>query len=97
MDTYGFRGPTGLDLASARYLDDPVLVLEQMRHYVLLDESTQESPQQTYERRQSERRHAYHRLRETARNPLEAQLVSRLSRSPQKHSAGCGRATSTIS
>lgn len=86
MDSYGFRGPNELDLAAPRYGDDPRLVLEQMRQYVLLDEQTQENPQQAYERRQRERREAYRGLLETTRNPLKKWLVKRLYRSAEAFS-----------
>lgn len=80
MDSYGFRGPNELDLAAGRYADDPRLVLEQMRQYALLDESTHESPQHAYERRQHERRDTFRALLVTTRNPLKARLVKRLYR-----------------
>lgn len=86
MDRYGFRGAGELDLASARYADDPILVLEQMRQYVLLDESIQERPQQSYERRQRERREAYRELLARTRNPLKARLVERLYRAAEAFS-----------
>lgn len=86
MDTYGFRGPTELDLASARYADDPMPVLEQMRQYVLLDESAQQSPRQAYERRQHQRRQAYRALLQRTRNPLKARLVARLYRAAEAFS-----------
>ncbi len=86
MDRYGFRGAGELDLASARYADDPMLVLEQMRQYVLLDESVQESPRQSYERRQRERREAYRELLDGTRNPLKARLVTRLYRAAEAFS-----------
>ncbi|WP_186356195.1 PEP/pyruvate-binding domain-containing protein [Streptomonospora sp. PA3] len=75
---YGFRGPDELDLAAPRYADDPRPVLEQLRHYVLLDESAREAPRQAYERRQRERRAAYDRLLAGTRNPVKAWLVRRL-------------------
>lgn len=80
MDSYGFRGPNELDLAAPRYTDDPKLVLKQMRQYVRLDEVTQESPHQAYERRQRERREAYQVLLAGTRNPLKSWLVQRLYR-----------------
>lgn len=86
MDRYGFRGPNELDLAAPRYADDPSLVLEQMRQYVRLDEATQESPQQAYERRQRERLEAYRGLLEATRNPLKKWLVKRLYRSAEAFS-----------
>jgi pyruvate,water dikinase len=86
MQRYGFRGPNELDLASTRYADDPLLVLEQMRQYVMIDESTHESPQQSYKRRQSERREAYRELLDGTRNPLKARLVRRLYRATEAFS-----------
>jgi pyruvate,water dikinase len=86
MQRYGFRGPNELDLASTRYADDPLLVLEQMRQYVMIDESAHESPQQSYERRQRERRETYRKLLEGTRNPLKAQLVRRLYRATEAFS-----------
>lgn len=78
MQSYGFRGPNELDLASIRYADDLMLVLEQMRQYVRIDESAQESPKRSYERRQRERREAYRELLDGTRNPLKARLAERL-------------------
>lgn len=86
MDSYGFRGPNELDLAAPRYADDPSLVLEQMRQYVLLDEQAQENPRQAYERRQHERREAYRGLLVATRNPLKKWLVKRLYRSAEAFS-----------
>jgi phosphohistidine swiveling domain-containing protein len=80
MQRYGFRGPNELDLASPRYADAPMLVLEQMRQYVMIDESAHESPQQSYERRQRERREAYRELLEGTRNPLKTRLLKKLYR-----------------
>ncbi|RCW46045.1 pyruvate,water dikinase [Halopolyspora algeriensis] len=86
MDRYGFRGPNELDLASVRYADDPMLALEQMRQYVLLDESTQERPGHAYERRQRERREAYRKLLDGTRNPVTRWLVTRLYRAAETFS-----------
>ncbi|GAB3267173.1 PEP-utilizing enzyme [Arthrobacter pigmenti] len=78
MDSYGFRGPVELDLASARYADDTTMVLDQLRPYTLLDESSHESPQRAFERRQEQRREAYRALLAATGNPLKAWLVKRL-------------------
>ena len=86
LDHYGFRGPTELDLAAPRYADDPLLVIEQMRQYTLLDESTQQDPQQAYQRRRRERREAYHALLTETRNPLKTRLVARLYRTAEAFS-----------
>lgn len=86
MRRYGFRGPNELDLASTRYADEPILVLEQMRQYVMIDESAQESPKQSYERCQRERREAYRRLLDETRNLLKARLVKRLYRAAEAFS-----------
>lgn len=86
MGRYGFRGPTELDLASARYADEPLLVLEQMRQYALLDESAQETPQQSYERRQHERQKAHRELLDRTRNPLKARLAEKIYRTAEAFS-----------
>ncbi|GAA4926525.1 PEP/pyruvate-binding domain-containing protein [Streptomonospora halophila] len=83
MADYGFRGPDELDLATPRYADDPRPVLEQMRHYMLLDEETRENPRQASERRRRERRDAYRRLLDGTRSPLKARLVARLYRTAE--------------
>ncbi|TQN31632.1 PEP-utilizing family enzyme [Haloactinospora alba] len=88
MDSYGFRGPNELDLASPRYRDDPGIVLEQMRQYVELDEATQETPEQAHGRRQRQRREAYRGLLADTRNPLTAWLVRKLYRTAEAFS-GC--------
>jgi len=85
MQRYGFRGPDELDLASPRYVDDPILILEQMRQYVLLDESAEE-PQQAHERRQRERCEAYRELLDRTRNPIKAWLVKKLYRTVEAFS-----------
>ncbi len=85
MQEYGFRGPDELDLASPRYVDDPILVLEQMRQYVLLDKLAEE-PQQAYERRQRERCEAYRELLDRTRNPVKAWLVQKLYRTAEAFS-----------
>lgn len=86
MQSYGFRGPNELDLASTRYADDPMLALEQMGQYVRLDESVQERPRQSYERRQRERHEAYRELLEGTRNSLKARLAEKLYRAAEAFS-----------
>lgn len=86
LDRHGFRGPTEIDLAAARYADDPLIVLDQLRQYALLDEATHENPQQAHERRQRERREAYSALLAATRNPLEAFLLRRLYRTVEAFS-----------
>lgn len=80
IDAYGFRGPTELDLAAVRYADDYRLALEQMRQFVLVDESVRESPQQAFDRRQQERRDAFQALIDNTTNAFKARLTARLYR-----------------
>jgi phosphohistidine swiveling domain-containing protein len=79
MDRFGFRGPREVDLISARYADDPMIVLEQMKQFALLDDGSPD-PQAAFEQQQAERQTAYETLWETLRrkNRLKARVFRHL-------------------
>jgi len=65
MEKYGFRGPSELDMASPRYRDMPLLLLQQVKSIMAVRDSDQ-NPEAVYERSQQERHEAYEKLSEYA-------------------------------
>jgi pyruvate,water dikinase len=65
MEKYGFRGPSELDMASPRYRDMPLLLLQQVKSIMAVRDSDQ-NPEAIYERSQQERHKAYEVLSEFA-------------------------------
>lgn len=67
---YGLRGPSELELANARYSDDPRLALEQMSYMVDSDLD----PEEMQTQRVVERREAYDRLQQRVSSRKRRQL-----------------------
>jgi rifampicin phosphotransferase len=65
MEKYGFRGPAELDIASPRYRDTPLLLLQQVKSIMAIRDSEQ-NPEAIYQRSQQERHDAYEFLSEVA-------------------------------
>jgi rifampicin phosphotransferase len=65
MEKYGFRGPAELDIASPRYRDMPLLLLQQVKSIMAIRD-TDQNPEAVYERSQQERHKAYEVLSEVA-------------------------------